>query len=97
LRITLSRRAAGRLAARSNTRQSANNKNAKSRRPPPPPPPELPAEPPPELLDGAAVTVSATALLSAVAAPLLALSRNWSPDIATVVADTVNVPVAVPE
>ena len=65
--------------------------------PPPPPPPDPLADPPPELLDEAAVTVNATALLFTAPVPFVAASRNWSPDIAVVAPDTVSVPVVVPE
>jgi hypothetical protein len=54
------------------------------------------AEPPAELLDDAAVTVSATAMLFAVPVPLVAVRRNWSPDIAVDVADTVSVSAVMP-
>ena len=63
---------------------------------PPPPPPELP---PPELppLLGAAATLNVTELLLALPVPVDATRRNWSPDMAVVVLDTVSVRVALPE
>src|SRR5204863_87312 len=93
----VSDRSARDVQRRATPNDSSASKSQSRRPPPPPPPPEPLVEPPPELPDDAAVTVSVTPLLFAVPVPFVAARRNWSPDIAVVIADTVSVPVVVPE